>query len=194
MGLLSLGVILVQLDLPKAPARHAHPDSPAKDPLPSHINSHMIGLLATVICATTSGFASVYFELILKRKEGSTAANGNGHLNSVKVVDRDDEATIPLTTADNKPTDDESEDEAFPPTPRSPPLNPSPELSNLVLSNIYLSFYSICVLPFIIILRPGSGGLSALAYGNLTLNFTTVVWLVVLMQAFGGLIVSMVIK
>lgn len=181
---LAVGVALVQIDLPRAPrVVLAVPEDAELEtraiPRPPLTRSHLLGLLSVIICAMTSGFASVYFEALLKRGQPVQPAKGDG------VGDPED--GVPLVSAPDgeaeHPVTVESEADARLETPAGPAL------SSLVVSNILLSAYSAVALPFVVVLGGGT-----LKFEELTRGFTPLVWLIVLMTAVGGLIIALVIR
>ena len=185
---LTIGVALVQIDLPRAPkAVIALPEDaesePIAVPVSPAVRSHLLGLLAVIVCAMTSGFASVYFEALLKR---GPPVRAPGEANKATRPE-DLEDGVPLVSApDGEPRRSmalETDADARPDEPSGPAL------SSLVISNVLLSAYSAAALPFVIVLSGGS-----LRIGDLTRGFGPLVWAIVLMTAIGGLVIALVIR
>jgi UDP-sugar transporter A1/2/3 len=126
---LMVGVIFVQLDLPKAVKT---PTSGVTAPAAGAAASrrHLVGFVSVFVCALTSGYASVYFEQILKA-DAKPAQDG----------------FVPLRT------DDEAAMASEVPAPIS--STSGPKLSTLVVTNVYLSLYSALALPVVGLVRDG---------------------------------------
>ncbi|KEI37272.1 uncharacterized protein L969DRAFT_96358 [Mixia osmundae IAM 14324] len=200
MALLTLGILAIQLDQPKAslPAPTSNATSTAAvgahiarallkrslftraeeevtvDTGNAQLPNALLGVLATVTSAFTSGFAGVYFEKVLKKDQNTTSdQNGEAEYDQLPTEDEKDLSTDTTLTEESITTK--------PPRP----------VSILVMTNLILSFYTILALPFVIAALKGPSGLRL---ANLTTGFEPLVWLIVLWQAMGGLLIAVVIK
>ncbi|KEI40213.1 uncharacterized protein L969DRAFT_86835 [Mixia osmundae IAM 14324] len=200
MALLTCGILAVQLDLPKAsppaPVAVTRSTGAAITQMTRKVIRRLLtartegvheaaitqppnawlGILATVTSAFTSGFAGVYFEKVLKREQTSMPDEDRG----------DQYSQVPI--------EDDSKDSSLNSTPLHEESNvpQSPKgVSILVMTNLILSFYTILALPFVI---ASTKGMSGLRPAQLTTGFGPLVWLIVLWQAMGGLLIAVVIK
>ena len=185
IGLLSIGVAIVQLSVQSATITH-HPDAQSHHPAhgdsksgvaaavdaverlvrradPGEANmNQLLGLVSVIISCLCSGFACVYFEKQLKKP------------------------AAPAPAAVALPGDEEAGSSAS----RAPQARPA-KPTNLWVRNIQLSFFSLIVGSFIYVLETFYSAGESVAFFT---GFTGLAWIVVALQVGGGLLAALVIK
>lgn len=133
-------------------------------------NAH--GFFAVLMACVLSGLAGVYFEKILKAAPSTSSA---------KPDDDDEEGKISPPPAQHHVVVDET------------PLEEQAAAvqSQLWIRNIQMSFFSVLLgLVFVVLLQDGT----TIAEKGFFVNYTPLTWLVIGIQAFGGLVVALVVK
>ncbi|ORZ03036.1 nucleotide-sugar transporter-domain-containing protein [Syncephalastrum racemosum] len=132
-------------------------------------NAH--GFFAVLMACILSGLAGVYFEKILKAAPSAS---------STKTAD-DEEGKISPPPAQHHVVVDE--------TPLEEQV--AAVQSQLWIRNIQMSFFSVLLgLVFVVLLQDGT----TIAEKGFFVNYTPLTWLVIGIQAFGGLVVALVVK
>ncbi|GAA5992276.1 hypothetical protein JCM10908_000402 [Rhodotorula pacifica] len=169
--LLTVGVAIVQLDTTDTSGRKAtSAELAAQDPRK--------GFAAILAACISSGLAGAWFEWVLKRPAAGNASTTNG---STPTTNGKANIVKPMS----------------PPPPSKTANAPSLWARNLQLSVPSLLFsFSGVLLSQPLRSAYHAGGLAAVlsALADLWAGFTPLVWTVVLNQAFGGLLVAMVVR
>ncbi|KAI8388465.1 UDP-galactose transporter [Radiomyces spectabilis] len=132
--------------------------------------SNMEGFMAVLMACVLSGLAGVYFEKILKAP--------------VKQPNAGDEESKAMMK-------DEDNDSLRSPQGHSPQEDTTAAQSQLWIRNIQMSFFSVLLgLIFVVLMQDGA----TIAEKGFFVNYTCLTWVVILIQAFGGLIVALVVK
>ncbi|GAA5809428.1 hypothetical protein MFLAVUS_002836 [Mucor flavus] len=169
LGMLTLGIALVVLPrgAPTAFMNFITGNTTITDTTEASVSgnqSNLHGFLAVLAACLLSGLAGVYFEKILK-----SAPTSSTHK---QVPTTDDEE-------ENKKSDeDELDDELV--------------VSNQIwIRNIQMSFFSVVLgLVFVVMLQDGA----KIVERGFFVNYNVLTWTVIGIQAFGGLIVALVVK
>lgn len=170
LGLLTCGIALVVLPrgAPTAFMNFITGNTTITDTTEASVSgnqSNLHGFLAVLAACLLSGLAGVYFEKILK-----SAPTSSTH-KQVPTTDDDEE--------ENKKSDeDELDDELV--------------VSNQIwIRNIQMSFFSVLLgLVFVVMLQDGA----KIVERGFFVNYNVLTWTVIGIQAFGGLIVALVVK
>lgn len=170
IGLLAVGVAIVQLSVQSSTITHhhdSHTNHPEMGKGPARLArradadeqdmNQALGLMAVVISCLCSGFACVYFEKQLKKPVSAPSAVQNGNEENGMM---------------------------------STPL-PPPRPTNLWIKNIQMSFFALIVGTFIYILETFYSSADSLYFFT---GFTSWAWVVVGLQIGGGLLAALVIK
>ncbi|CDS09149.1 hypothetical protein LRAMOSA10509 [Lichtheimia ramosa] len=133
--------------------------------------SNAQGFFAVLMACLLSGLAGVYFEKILKAPAKQQQEQQQMHDIEGKV---------------NVPSDDDDDDDHH-----HHDDDISPEAAALWIRNVQMSFFSILVgMVFVVLLQDGT----TIAEKGFFVNYTPLTWCVIGIQAFGGLIVALVVK
>ncbi|KAF7732361.1 hypothetical protein EC973_005257 [Apophysomyces ossiformis] len=132
--------------------------------------SNLQGFTAVLMACVLSGLAGVYFEKILKSPAKSSSSEAE-----------DEESKNMMPMGDN---DDEEND-------RNSPRPDETAQNQLWIRNIQMAFFSVILgLVFVVLLQDGA----TIAEKGFFVNYTPLTWLVIAIQACGGLIVALVVK
>ncbi|KAL0081837.1 UDP-galactose transporter [Phycomyces blakesleeanus] len=147
--------------------------------------SNIEGFTAVLMACVLSGLAGVYFEKILKAPV-KPASLVEDEENKVMVNDNDND----------RDHDDDDDDDKNKGSRRSSMsvVDDSNSLASqnlLWIRNIQMSFFSVVLgLLFVVLLQDGA----TIAEKGFYANYTGLTWLVIGIQAFGGLVVAVVVK
>ncbi|GAA5874020.1 hypothetical protein JCM3774_001585 [Rhodotorula dairenensis] len=186
--LLTVGVAIVQLDSTDTSGeggtrRKASSDAAVQDP--------RRGFAAILAACISSGLAGAWFEWVLKRPSAPPAApRKNGSARSSPGKSDVTQAIVANGTANRNGHVTVS------PTP-PPPVSLWARNLQLAVPSLVFSFAGVLLSPPLRqAYRHNGGGMLAVsnALANLWAGFTPLVWAVVMNQAFGGLLVAMVVR
>lgn len=134
--------------------------------------SNAQGFFAVLMACLLSGLAGVYFEKILK-------APAKQQPDQQQMQDIEGKVNVPSEDDDDDDHHHHHDDEI------------SPEAAALWIRNVQMSFFSILVgMVFVVLLQDGT----TIAEKGFFVNYTPLTWCVIGIQAFGGLIVALVVK
>lgn len=171
LGMLQIGVVLVQIG--QMPPVALDDDALLPDAsLDSTLVEYFIGIVAVIAACASSGFASVYFERLLKSNR--VTANAVESIDSVEAKWRRDD------------TDDASVSSA----PVSTSVAAAAALNDIWMRNLQLSLFALPLSCLAMLL--GNGRL--VLERGVTYGYDKYVWFAVLNSSVGGLLVAAVMK
>jgi UDP-sugar transporter A1/2/3 len=141
--------------------------------------SNLQGFVAVLTACMLSGLAGVYFEKILK----SPTPKAPVPVNSVNTTEED------WSDNEDQNMDEEAKKQMF--IQKEQTEETTAASNQIWIRNIQMSFFSVLLgLVFVVMLQDGV----TIVERGFFVNYTPLTWIVILIQALGGLIVALVVK